>query len=124
LIVRKPKLNPEREQRILMDIIVDAYDETERAMGWYCYLEEQLGTEFEARVRSEYPTSPLKLGETVSVLAMAPDDICQSDMFVWIRWSDRKLAVPLSQLTPLVDDKSLASAVADWHYWVERGYRF
>jgi hypothetical protein len=122
--MRKPKLNPEREQRILMDIVVDAYDETERAMGWYCYLEEELGTGFEARVSSEYPTSPLKLGETVSVLGMAPDDICQSDMYVWILWSDRKLAVPLSQLTPLVDDKSVVCAVADWHYWLARGYEF
>jgi hypothetical protein len=122
--MRKPKLNAEREQRILMDIVVDAYDETERAMGWYCYLEEQLGTEFQAHVSCEYPTSPLQLGETVSVLGMAPDDICQDDMFVWIRWSDRNLAVPLSQLTPLVDDKSIVRAVADWHYWLARGYEF
>jgi hypothetical protein len=122
--MRKPKLNPEREQRILMDIVVDAYDETERAMGWYCYLEEELGTGFEACVSSEYPTSPLKLGETVSVLGMAPDDICQSGMFVWILWSDRKLAVPLGQLTPLVGDKSVVCAVGDWHYWLARGYEF
>ena len=121
--MRKPKLNPQREQRILMDIVVDAYDETERAMSWYCYLEEELGTEFEARVHSEYPASPLKLGETECVLGMAPDDICQGNMFVWIRWSDRKLAVPLSQLTALVDDNSLARAVADWNYWVDRGYQ-
>ncbi len=36
----KPKLNRARENRITDEIVVDAYNEEERAMGWYCYLEE------------------------------------------------------------------------------------
>ncbi len=36
------KRNAEREHRIEMEVVVDAYNEEERAMGWYCYLEEQL----------------------------------------------------------------------------------
>ena len=35
----KPTRDKEREQRITMEIIVDAHDSQERAMGWYCYLE-------------------------------------------------------------------------------------
>lgn len=31
----KVKKNPEREQHIDMDIVVDAYDEVERSLGWY-----------------------------------------------------------------------------------------
>ena len=120
----KPKLDAAREQRIEMQIVVDAYDETERAMGWYYYLQEQLAAPFEARVRLERPTSPLKVGEKVNVLGMAPEDVCATDMFVWVRWSGRKLAVPLLQLTPLVNDKTIVQAAADWHYWVERGYEF
>lgn len=107
-----------------MEIVVDAYDETERAMSWYYYLQEQLAAQFDARVRVERPTSPLKAGEKVNVLGMAPEDVCTSDMFVWVRWSDRKLAVPLLQLTPLVNNKKIVQAVADWHYWVERGHEF
>ena len=38
--VAKAKKDNRREHRINMEIIVDAYDEHERAMGWYCYLEE------------------------------------------------------------------------------------
>lgn len=38
----KPKLNRTREHRIADEIVVDAYNETERATGWYCYLEEKL----------------------------------------------------------------------------------
>src|SRR5437773_5503067 len=32
----------EREERITMEIIVDAYDSEEQAMGWYYYLEGTL----------------------------------------------------------------------------------
>ena len=27
---------PDRENRIAFEIVVDAYDQAERAMGWYC----------------------------------------------------------------------------------------
>ena len=35
-----------REDRIIFDIVVDAYDDTERAMGWYYYLQDELRTPF------------------------------------------------------------------------------
>jgi len=35
----KQTLDPEREKRIDMEIVVDAYNQQERAMGWYYYLE-------------------------------------------------------------------------------------
>ena len=38
----KPKKDEARESRISMEIVVDAYDESERAMGWYYYLEDKL----------------------------------------------------------------------------------
>ena len=61
-------------------------------------------------------------GETVEVLRMAPEAVCEHDMFVRIRWSGRKLAVPLSQLSALDADESTAEAIGDWHYWMARGY--
>jgi hypothetical protein len=39
---RRPQTDKAREERITMEIIVDAYDEAERALGWYYYLEQQL----------------------------------------------------------------------------------
>lgn len=38
----KPRKNKDREERIGMEIIVDAYGPEEQAMGWYYYLEEKL----------------------------------------------------------------------------------
>lgn len=42
-------------------------------------------------------------------------------MLVQIRWQDRKIAVPLSQLQPVGADESTQEAVEDWRYWVGRG---
>ena len=36
----RTKKNKAREDRIVMEIVVDAHDEEEQAMGWYYYLEE------------------------------------------------------------------------------------
>lgn len=78
----------------------------------------------EARIGIELPTSPLNIGVKVEVLGMAPEAVCESDMLVWISWPKRKLAVPLSQLVPLINDEATNEAVADWHYWVSHGYEF
>jgi Calcium binding len=34
--MRRVKEDPEREERITMEVVVDAYDAGERAMGWHC----------------------------------------------------------------------------------------
>ncbi len=40
--MHKPNLNRAREHRVIDEIVVDAYNEVERAMSWYYYLEEKL----------------------------------------------------------------------------------
>jgi hypothetical protein len=47
-------------------------------MGWYYYLEDHLHVPFAATCRLERTTSPLKVGEKVKVLGMAPEDDCMS----------------------------------------------
>ena len=41
----------ERERRISMEIVVDAYGPEEQAMGWYYSLEDRLGFPFCGQVR-------------------------------------------------------------------------
>ncbi len=118
------KENKARERRIEMEAVVDAYNSEERAMGWYYYLEERLKCPFKARCKSKREISPLRVGEDVDVMGMAPEAECESEMFVRVRWSDRRLAVPLSQLEPRGADATTREAVGDWHYWVVRGYQF
>ncbi len=113
-----------REERITMEIVVDAYGPEEQAMGWYYYLADNLHFPFKGRCTKGRRISPLKLGEEVNVVRMATEDDCMHEMFVEIKWSGRKLAVPLSQIEPVKTDDKTREAIEDWHYWVAREYEF
>ena len=113
-----------REERIHMEVVVDAYGEEERAMGWYYYLDDKLAFPFQARCIAERRSSPLQQGEVVEVAGMAPEDDCMHEMFVEVQWQGRQLAVPLSQLEGIAVDEATKEAISDWHYWVARGYEF
>jgi hypothetical protein len=120
----KSKRDPIREARIHEEIIVDAYGPEEQAMGWYYYLEDNICFPFKAKCAISKVISPLRKGESVDVLGLAPEDTCSSDMLVLIRWQSRNMAVPLSQLTAISSDESTCEAIKDWHYWVAQGYCF
>jgi hypothetical protein len=121
----KAKQNKDREERITMEIIVDAYGPEELAMDWYSYLEEKLQFPFTAVCNAKRAISPLHIQDEVDVIGMAPEEECEKEMFVNIRWERDGLAVPLSQLTPInAAAKQTKEAVEDWHFWVEMGYQF
>jgi hypothetical protein len=87
-----------REQRIAMEAVVDAYGSSERAMGWYYYLDGKMKVPFKASCRFTRPISILKVKEEVDVLGMAPETECESEMFVWVGRAGARIAVPLAQL--------------------------
>ena len=109
-MARRAVEDPVREDRILFEIVVDAYNETERAMGWYHYLQDQLEMPFSATCRTTRSTSPLKIGREVEVLAMAPEDDCMSEIHVLVKIGKLKLAVPLEQLQCLSTNDQPAKA--------------
>lgn len=119
-----PRRSVAREHRIEMEIVVDAYDAEERALSWYYYVQERMPAAFQAKCISEHAVSPLRRGEHVEVIGMAPVDDCRFALFVRINWSRRRFAVPLAQLEPLNADPDLVEAIEDWHYWVGRNYDF
>jgi hypothetical protein len=113
----------EREERIAMEIIVDAYGPEEQAMGWYSYLEGVLQFPFSARCVTQRAVSPLEVGEKVEVVGMAPDEECEHEMFVMIKWKSRQLAVPLVQLEGIKADEETRQGIEDWHYWMGQGHK-
>ena len=66
-------------------------------------------------------TSPLEGEDEVEVVGMPPEEECEHEMFVVIRWRPRELAVPLRQLEGLHVDDATRQAIEDWHYWVNQG---
>jgi hypothetical protein len=119
----RPDKDEKREERIHMEIIVDAYGPEEQAISWYTYLSDTLQFPFSARCIVHRTTSPLEPGEEVKVVAMAPDEECEHDMLVSIQWNRRLFAVPLMQLEGLQVEVETQQAIEDWHYWVNRGYQ-
>jgi hypothetical protein len=113
----------EREERIHMEIIVDAYGPEEQAIGWYSYLEEHLHFPFLTTCVAPRATSPLRVGDEVEVVGMATEEECEHEMVVLMPWEQDTLAVPLSQLEVSHGDEQTQQAVEDWHDWTARGYQ-
>ena len=111
----------EREQRIRDEIIADAYGPEEQAMGWYYYLERTMQFPFTARCIAQGSISPLKQGDEVEVVGMAPVEECDHDMLVTILWNAYELDVPLSELQGIDVDEKTQQAIEDWHYWLGQG---
>ena len=120
----RPEKNPIREERIMNEIMVDAYGEVEHALSWYYYLDDVLSFPFMAECNMERNTSPLRKGEKVKALGMSDEDDCMREMFVQIEWQGREMGVPLAQLKPIGVDDETGQAIEDWQYWVEMGYEF
>ena len=78
------KRDEEREDRIAMEIVVDAYGTEERALSWYYYLESQLRFPFEATCVAKRSISALKVKDRVEVVGMPGKSECEREVFVTI----------------------------------------
>ena len=120
----KVEKDKDREYRIDMEVVVDAYDSEERAIGWYYYVSDECDFPFKARCITERRKSPLSVNNKVEVLGTSPAEECEREIYVDIRLNDRKLAVPLSQLEGIDTSEETKRVIEDWHYWVKREYEF
>jgi hypothetical protein len=119
---RNPTASEDRENRIIDEILIDAYAPEEWAVEWYSYLQEKLIFPFEAECIATRTTSPLRKGEVVKVLGLAAEEDCRSQMLVLIQFGGRTMGVPLAQLDPIGVDAEGCQALDDWRYWVGAGY--
>ncbi len=93
-------------------------------MGWYYYLEGKLRFPFTASCIKRRATSPFKIGESLTVTGLAPEDDCMSEIIVITEYHGRALGIPLAQLRPHKVHAATKEAIEDWHYWVAMGYRY
>lgn len=93
-------------------------------MGWYYYAADNIAFPFKARYALKRATSPLKAGDVVEVTGMAAEDDCMQELMVLIKWDDEDLAVPLIQLESPGSTGLTRQVLADWKYWMDRGYTF
>jgi hypothetical protein len=119
-----PTEDPEREARIDNEIVLDCFNETERAMGWYYYLQQQLSFPFKATCVANTATSPLRVNEEVHAVSMAEEQACMQEIHVRVQRGGGEVDVPLRQLRCHSRSRKTKQAVQDWHYWLFRGYEF
>jgi Calcium binding len=66
---------------------------------WFAVVEwfgrPELDFPFLARCAARRSTSPLRVGDEVEVIGMAPVEECEHEMFVEMDWNEEELAVPL-----------------------------
>lgn len=74
-----------REYRIYQEIIVDCYDEIEQMLGWQCYLKDTLEFPFVAKCIKKRNTSPLDIGETVTVIDIDTSEDYEKNIFVNVK---------------------------------------
>ena len=55
---------------------------------------------------------------------MSSEDDCLHDMFVEVEYQDDVFSARLSEIEPLEVREETVQAIADWKYWVNRGYEF
>lgn len=117
-----------REHRIETEIIVDAEDKEDRAMGWYYYLDDMMEFPFMAKWKKKSRKTSTIEEKPVEVLGMAPEDDCMRDMYVEVAYiggkEDDIHTAKLSELEPIDVDEETQEAIADWLYWLGRGYKF
>ena len=117
------EIDQDRENRIASEATVDAYEDEEIAMGWYYYLQERLNFPFKAQWGSHKSSDRI-----VTVLEMSSEDDCLNEMYVEVLYQEGRLedvfSARLSEIYPKDIDRLTKEAIADWHYWVNRGYQF
>lgn len=125
-----PSVEPDkiREQRIKTEILADAEEKEDRAMAWYDYLDDTLNFPFMGKWTKKGRKSSSPQEKQVEVLGMAPDDECEKDMFVEVVYPDGKdedvFTARLSEIEVIDTDDETKEALADWQYWLARGYKF
>ena len=111
-------LDPTREHRILYEVIVDAYDEEEQAMGWYYYMADNLEFPIEATVRFA-----LKGGQSEVKPAQIVDVDSKSERGSAIRLgivepgNERVQYISPEDIVRLDTTPENLEIINDWLYW-------
>ena len=113
-----------RKDRIEDEIIVDCYDEYEMAMGWLCYLNDNLTFPFEASIIGDIRIGSLQEGDSVNVTEFINSD--KNDVSVYnfiatvgIEKDEHIYDIPLVNLKSVDCENDTFNAIEDWRYWCE-----
>lgn len=102
-----------RENRIVMEIIVDCYDEDEQMLGWQTYMGDHLQFPFQAMWQSSARSKTYK---PVTVVGLVEDE--GDDILVDVNYAGETFTTSLLKLRQIqTEDAQARQAIGDWWYW-------
>jgi len=122
---RFKEVEPERDEYIHNEILVDTYGNDEVTSAWYYYLEEKLGFPFTAMVithRSRQMGRSVTISSSqVEILDMAPLSRCGYNQMwvigIFFGTQDKPVHFFLSDITQVEPGEERETALVDWLYW-------
>ena len=117
----------EMNEIITNEIVVDAKDADDVAMGWLYYMQAELLFPFEAKMEVKNRNEE-KSVVRIDVLDLSPDNENNNSPEVILevseKGSERVMDVRISKLQDVKADESTKNAVAIWKYWKSGKFRF
>jgi len=111
---------------IMMEIVVDAKDDDDVAMGWFYYMQDELEFPFEAEMESKNRRDETTVIQ-VDVLDLSSSNQNNTSPEVILevseKGSERVMDVRISKLQNIKGEESTENAVAIWKYWEAGKYR-
>ncbi|MBL7817499.1 MAG: hypothetical protein JNL70_21010 [Saprospiraceae bacterium] len=110
--------NKEREHRIHYEIIVDAYDEYEEAMGWYYYFADNLEFPMEAKAQLRLRGGKTE-EKTVKIVEVDPksEDSLTLRLGITEGKSDRVQYISPEDIVSINTTEENLEILNDWLYW-------
>ena len=103
--------DPECENRIEMNALVDTYSSEEALSGWYSYLEDEL----------EFPFSIIAQGEKILITVLAEIEKFDGDFYVYGKAKKGNFAIGLSEVQLVEASMQTEQVIKDWLYFTKIG---
>ncbi|MEB3273786.1 MAG: calcium-binding protein [Prochlorothrix sp.] len=111
--------DPDRENRIAEEVLLDTDDIYEEREAWEAYLEDNIVFPFQAHWGDP------DTGEVVQVLGFDQENECDTNIFVKVCYQNGdqmdEIDVLLSEVLPIDATEETQQAIEDWQYWVAQG---
>lgn len=120
--MRQRSCDEEREQRITMEILVDAHTPEVQAMGWYSSLEDRLHFSSWPGASPNVASRPCASATRSRSPGWPPKRSASTRCSSSSAGNTDPLAVPLAKLEGVAVDDQTRQVIEDWHYWVAQGY--
>jgi Calcium binding len=108
-----------REDRIMLEVVVDCYDDEEVATGWYYYFAENLDFPFAAQANLKLRGGKMEQ-KKVKIVEVETDDITNSEKLrlgVMEEGSDRVQFISPQHLISIDTTTENSQIINDWLYW-------